>query len=93
MYQTGGWQQARGMEQAGMTAGTVSGTGLDWVYVRLLQLGDPGGHVRERSKHLMSSSKPVLVKRSSITIFIEGGKAPQVISRTLPSNSSGSGWQ
>lgn len=32
--------------QPGVTAGTVSGTALDVVYVRLLQLGDPGGHIR-----------------------------------------------
>ena len=42
------WRLARAvaMEQPGTTAGTVSGTALDIVYVRLLQLGDPGGHVR-----------------------------------------------
>lgn len=42
------WRLAKtvAMEKSGITAGTVSGTGLDWVYVRLLQLGDPGGHVQ-----------------------------------------------
>jgi NAD(P)H-dependent flavin oxidoreductase YrpB (nitropropane dioxygenase family) len=41
------WRLARAvaMERRGETAGTVSSTGLDLVYVRLLQLGDPGGHI------------------------------------------------
>jgi hypothetical protein len=36
------WRLARAisMEKPGETAGTVSSTGLDIVYVRLLQLGD-----------------------------------------------------
>ena len=42
------WRLARAVadERPGETAGTVSGTALDVIYVRLLQLGDPGGHVR-----------------------------------------------
>ena len=42
------WRLARAVaaERPGATVGTVSGTALDVVYVRLLQLGDPGGHVR-----------------------------------------------
>ena len=42
------WRLARAVatERPGQTAGTVSGTALDVVYVRLLQLGDPGGHAR-----------------------------------------------
>jgi nitronate monooxygenase len=40
------WRPARAvaMESSGETAGTVSGTALDVIYVRLLQLGDPGGY-------------------------------------------------
>ena len=45
MYPTGGWHKAVAQGKPGVTAGTISGTGLDVVYVRLLQLGDPGGHV------------------------------------------------
>ena len=39
------WRLAKAVAQGkpGVTAGTVSGTGLDVVYVRLLQLGDPWG--------------------------------------------------
>ena len=42
------WRLARAVasERPGKTAGTVSGTALDVVYVRLLQLGDPGGNIR-----------------------------------------------
>jgi NAD(P)H-dependent flavin oxidoreductase YrpB (nitropropane dioxygenase family) len=42
------WRLAKAVasEQPGVTVGTVSGTALDVVYVRLLQLGDPGGHAR-----------------------------------------------
>lgn len=43
------WRLARAVatERPGQTARTVSGTALDVVYVRLLQLGDPGGHARQ----------------------------------------------
>ncbi len=42
------WRLAKAVAagRPGLTAGTVSGTGLDVVYTRLLQLGDPGGHLR-----------------------------------------------
>ena len=42
------WRLAKTVakERPSITAGTVSGTALDIVYVRLLQLGDPGGHIR-----------------------------------------------
>jgi len=42
------WRLAKTVasQRPGVTAGTVSGTALDVCYVRLLQLGDPGGHAR-----------------------------------------------
>ena len=40
-----GWRLARAVSQAGQL-GVVSGTGLDTVFVRRLQDGDPGGHLR-----------------------------------------------
>jgi nitronate monooxygenase len=40
-----GWRLARAVSRAGQL-GVVSGTGLDVVLVRRLQLGDVGGHVR-----------------------------------------------
>jgi len=42
-YPTGGWRVPSPWNSPASTAGTVSGTALDIVYVRLLQLGDPGG--------------------------------------------------
>lgn len=40
-----GWRLARAVSQLG-EMGVVSGTGLNSVMVRRLQMGDPGGHVR-----------------------------------------------
>src|SRR4029078_11777529 len=40
-----GWPLARVVSQAGQL-GVVSGTALELVCARRLQLGDPGGHVR-----------------------------------------------
>ena len=40
-----GWRLARAVSQAGQL-GVVSGTGLDTVFVRRLQDGDPDGHLR-----------------------------------------------
>lgn len=40
-----GWRLARAVSAAGQL-GVVSGTGLDLILARRLQLGDPGGHVR-----------------------------------------------
>ena len=40
-----GWRLARAVSEAGQL-GVISGTGLDTVFVRRLQDGDPGGHMR-----------------------------------------------
>lgn len=72
------WRLAKAvaMEKPGMTAGTVSGTGLDWVYVRLLQLGDPGGHVRRAFKAFDEQFQTGIGQKILDHYFIEGGKAP-----------------
>jgi len=73
------WRLARAvaMEQPGTTAGTVSGTALDIVYVRLLQLGDPGGHVR-RALAAFDALFGVSIGQKIIKhYFIEGGKQPR----------------
>jgi hypothetical protein len=72
------WRLARAvaMEQPGTTAGTVSGTALDIVYVRLLQLGDPGGHVR-RALAAFDALFGVTIGQKIIKhYFIDGGKQP-----------------
>jgi len=68
--------QAVAIERPGITAGTVSGTALDVVHVRLLQLGDPGGHLR-RALAAFDARFGVEIGRKIIErYFIEGGKAP-----------------
>jgi len=64
------WRLARAvaMEQPGTTPGTVSGTALDIVYVRLLQLGDPGGHVRRALAAFDAQFGVLIAKRSLIAI-------------------------
>jgi nitronate monooxygenase len=44
------WQLARAVSRQGQF-GVVSGTALDVVFVRRLQKGDPGGHIRRAAKH------------------------------------------
>ncbi|MDP6280959.1 MAG: nitronate monooxygenase [Acidimicrobiales bacterium] len=64
------WKLARSVSVAGHL-GVVSGTALDSVMVRRLQLGDPGGHTRRALAHY-----PVPTVADSILdrYFIEGGK-------------------
>jgi len=80
------WRLARSvaLERPGVTAGTVSGTGLDIVYTRLLQLGDPGGHVR-RALGAFDAKFGVAIGRKIIDkYYIEGGKAPEERFRPAP---------
>lgn len=80
------WRLAKAvaMERPGETAGTVSGTALDVVYVRLLQLGDPGGHAR-RALHALDAKFATNVGQSICDrYFIEGGKAPDAHFRSAP---------
>ena len=70
------WTLARAVSTArpSITAGTVSGTALDVVHVRLLQLGDPGGHLR-RALEAFDARFGVDIGRKIIeTYYIEGGK-------------------
>lgn len=80
------WRLARSvaMQRPGVTVGTVSGTALDVVYVRLLQLGDPGGHAR-RALHALDDKFGVTTGRTICDrYFIEGGKAPEARFRSAP---------
>lgn len=72
------WTLARAVSTArpGVTAGTVSGTALDVVHVRLLQLGDPGGHLR-RALAAFDARFGVEIGRKILERYlIEGGKQP-----------------
>ncbi len=60
----------------GLTAGTVSGTALDVVHVRLLQLGDPGGHIQSALQAFDAQFQVEIGARIIQEYFIEGGKQP-----------------
>ena len=101
------WRLAKAVasEKPKETVGTVSGTGLDVVYVRLLQLGDPGGHLRRAMRAFDRKFEVEIGKKILVKYFIEGGKqptdrfknAPKQIVRTphkgnaLPADDQGSG--
>jgi NAD(P)H-dependent flavin oxidoreductase YrpB (nitropropane dioxygenase family) len=80
------WRLARAvaMERPGTTVGTVSGTGLDVVYVRLLQLGDPGGHIRRGLAAFDAQFGVAIGKRILDRYYIEGGKAPTTRFKNAP---------
>lgn len=80
------WRLARAVAQQriGITAGTVSGTALDVVYVRLLQLGDPGGHARRALSAFDEKFETSIGRRICDHYFIEGGKAPDARFRSAP---------
>ncbi len=80
------WRLAKAVasQRPGVTVGTVSGTALDVVYVRLLQLGDPGGHARRALQALDTTFGVTLGRTICDRYFIEGGKAPGARFRSAP---------
>ncbi len=64
------WSLARAVSQAGQL-GVVSGTALDVVLARELQVGDPGGH---RRRALEAFPIPGVAERLLKRYFIPGGK-------------------
>lgn len=80
------WRLAKAvaMERPGITAGTVSGTALDAVYVRLLQLGDPGGHVRRALAAFDARFGIAIGRKICDRYFIDGGKAPTTRYKSVP---------
>lgn len=64
------WRLARAVSQAG-GMGVVSGTGLNNVFVRRLQDGDEGGHLR---RALEAFPIPSLSQKILDTYFIPGGR-------------------
>ncbi|MCS7465871.1 nitronate monooxygenase [Stieleria sp. ICT_E10.1] len=63
------WRLARSVSQTGQL-GVVSGTAIDAVLVRRLQLGDAGGHMR---RALAQFPYPPMAQRILDRYFIEGG--------------------
>lgn len=80
------WRLARAVAMArpGITAGTVSGTALDVVYVRLLQLGDAGGHVRRALDAFDRTFGIDLGRKIIDQYFVAGGKAPDARFKSAP---------
>ena len=74
------WRLARAVSRAGQL-GVVSGTGLDLVLTRRLQLGDPGGHIR-RALDLLPISG--IAERILQRYYIPGGKAMDQPFRSKP---------
>jgi nitronate monooxygenase len=66
------WPLAKAVSQTGQL-GVVSGTGLDAVVARRLQLGDPGGHIH---RALDDFPFPETANRILDRYYIPGGKAP-----------------
>lgn len=64
------WSLARAVSQAGQL-GVVSGTAIDVVVVRQLQIGDPGGHLR---RGLEAFPIPGVAERILRRYFVPGGK-------------------
>ncbi len=65
------WGLARTVSQAGQL-GVVSGTALDVVLARQLEVGDPGGHMR---RALEAFPIPGVAERLLKRYFVPGGKA------------------
>ena len=80
------WRLARAvaMERPGETAGTVSGTALDVVYVRLLQLGDPGGHARRAFRAFDRTFGTGIGQKICDRYFVDGGKMPGARFKSTP---------
>jgi nitronate monooxygenase len=74
------WPLARSVSMAGQL-GVVSGTALDVVLARRLQLGDPGGHMR---RALAEFPIPAMAERALERYFIPGGKADNAPFRAVP---------
>jgi nitronate monooxygenase len=74
------WPLARAVAQTGQL-GVVSGTALDLVLARRLQLGDPQGHVR---RAMGEFPLPNVAGRIVDRYWIAGGKAPDAPFRAVP---------
>ena len=75
-----GWPLARAVSRLGQL-GVVSGTVLDVVLARRLQLGDAGGHLR---RALAQFPSPLAAQRILKRYFIEGGKPANRPFRAVP---------
>ncbi len=75
------WNLASTVSQFGQL-GVVSGTALDTILARRLQVGDPGGHMR---RAIQNFPFPDVAQRIMDRYFIEGGKPPEKPFKGVPS--------
>ena len=75
-----GWRLARAVSQQGQL-GVVSGTAMDLLLARKLQLGDEGGHLR---RALAAFPYPEIANRVLERYFVPGGKAEDAPFKTTP---------
>jgi len=66
-----GWLLARTVSMLGQL-GTVSGVIYERVFARMLQMGDPGGHLRRALSHFPFPEHAEIVLKA---FFVEGGKS------------------
>lgn len=74
------WTLARAVSLQGQM-GVVSGTGIDTVLTRRLQLGDIGGHIRRAFDHFPI---PEIAEQVWERYFVAGGKAPEAPFKSKP---------
>jgi nitronate monooxygenase len=76
------WRLAQAVSSLGQL-GVVSGTALDEIFVRRLQDGDPGGHMR---RGLDAFPFPAMAGRIWRAYYIAGGKPATAAYRTMPTH-------
>lgn len=74
------WRLANAVARTGQL-GVISGTALDLILARRLQLGDPGGHLRRALDHF---PVPELARRVLDRYFVPDGKADEAAFRAKP---------
>ncbi len=74
------WTLANAVSKLGQL-GVVSGTALDAVLARRLQMGDPGGHVRQALAHFPF---PAIAERVYNAYFVDGGKSAEQPFKAVP---------
>lgn len=75
-----GWRLAKKVSMLGQL-GTVSGVIYERVFARMLQMGDPGGHLRRALSHFPFQEH---AERVIQAFYVEGGKPENVAFKTVP---------
>ena len=85
------WRLARSVSRLGQL-GVVSGTALDQILARRLQMGDPDGNMRRALDHF---PVPLLAERVWDAYYVPGGKSPRDSFRTpaMPTATPSLEWQ